>query len=168
MSESTAALDNTAGVSAQVLPNSPQTAPTGERAKGGQFELGNTAAWKHGLRSQRVLVPGQFPAHTADLLREREAAIVADMGGPEVLSALAGGQVCRHARLELVEGTLWANLEAKGMLTGKGATRAATTLWLQVLDRLQKSALSLGLARKPKPVGTLGAHLSETYGERPA
>jgi hypothetical protein len=40
------------------------------------------------------------------------------------------------------------------LCTGKGNTRAKSTLWLQVVDRLQKSATTLGLERLAKRVPT--------------
>ena len=119
----------------------------------GQFRPGNMAGFKHGGRSARVqagLMPEQAEARAA--LRERVAAIVADLGGTDTLSALAVGQVQRHARLELVDGYLWENLQRHGPLTGKGATRAALTAWLSVVDRLQKSATTLGLSRRSKDI----------------
>ena len=63
----------------------------------------------------------------------------------------------RHARLELVDDYLFANVQRLGPLTGKGRTRAALTNWLQVVDRLQRSAMALGLERKAKPVNPLDA-----------
>jgi hypothetical protein len=124
----------------------------------GQFLPGNTAALRHGGRSVRVLaglMPEQAEARAA--LAERMAAIVADLGGPEALTTLAAGMVERHARLELVDDYLFANVQRLGPLTGKGRTRAALTAWLAVVDRLQKSAMALGLERRAKPVNPLDA-----------
>ncbi|MEO8677425.1 MAG: hypothetical protein ABI665_00170 [Vicinamibacterales bacterium] len=136
----------------------PTSAPSGD----GRFQPGNRAALRHGARSARVaagLMPEQ--AEAAAALGARVAAIVADLGGPEGLSALAVGQAERHARLELVDEYLWRNLEANGVLTGKGRQRAALTAWLAVIDRLQKSAMALGLERRARRVQTLGEIMSE-------
>ena len=129
--------------------------PADERLPSG---LGNLNALKTGARSARVLA-GEMPeqAEARAALKDRVAAIVGDLGGPDVLSTLAAGQVERHARLELVDAYLWANLERLGPLTGKGRTRAALTAWLQVVDRLQKSAMALGLERRQRPVNPLDA-----------
>jgi hypothetical protein len=122
----------------------------------GWFRKGEPGpALRHGGRS-RLVAAGAMPeqAEARAALAERVAAIVADLGGPDVLSTLGAGQVDRHARLELVDTYLWANLERLGPLTGKGRTRAALTAWLAVVDRLQKSATTLGLERKSKHVDT--------------
>jgi hypothetical protein len=100
-------------------------------------------------------MPEQAAARAA--LAERQAAIVADMGGRDAVSALALGLVERHARLEMVDAFLWENLQRLGPLTGKGKTRAALTAWLSVVDRLHRSAISLGLERRRKPVNPLDA-----------
>lgn len=111
---------------------------------------------KHGLRSTRAL-----PPETPDSsLQDRVRAIVGDLGGDEAVSAVLLGQVQRHARLELIEAHLWANLEHGGVTTGKGATRAAALLWLQVVDRLQRSAGTLGLERKARKVQTVAEVLA--------
>jgi hypothetical protein len=110
----------------------------------------------HGGRSKRVaagLMPEQAEGRAA--LTERVAAIVADLGGSEALTALASGMVERHARLVLVDDFLFANLQRLGPLTGKGRTRAALTAWLAVVDRLQKSAMALGLERKARKIPSL-------------
>lgn len=122
----------------------------------GRFTTGNAAALRHGGRSRRVqagLMPEQAEARAA--LSERVNAIVSDLGGPDALSAIAVGQVQRHARLELVDGFLWANLQQHGPLTGKGRTRACLVAWLSVVDRLQKSAMALGLDRRSRHVDPL-------------
>ena len=133
-------------------------APSAKPPVSGRFQPGNTLALKHGLRSARVqagLMPEQAEARAA--LAERVAAIVADLGGKDGLSALALGQIERHASLELVDEYLWENLQRHGPLTGKGRTRAALTAWLSVVDRLQKSATTLGLERRTKNANPLDA-----------
>jgi hypothetical protein len=41
------------------------------------------------------------------------------------------------------------------VLTGKGRMRAATTVYLQVLDRFTRLSATLGLQRRPKPLTTI-------------
>ena len=100
-------------------------------------------------------------AEAAAALRERVTAIVSDLGGLETLSSLAVGEVERHAKLELVAGFLWDRLQHLGPLTAKGKTRAALTAWLQVHDRLARSAGVLGLDRRQKRIPTVGELLTE-------
>lgn len=98
---------------------------------------------------------------TTSHLTERVSEIVESIGGVDAVSPVLAGMVARHARLEAVAEHLWHNLEDKGVSTGKGATRAAATLWLQVVDRLHKSSALLGLERKPRKVETV-SDLMET------
>jgi hypothetical protein len=118
-----------------------------------RFQPGNTAAWKDGSRSKRALsleLPEQAEAKAA--LGDRVETIARDLGGRESLSQVAVGMVERHAKLELVADYLFSNIQRLGPLTGKGHTRAALTNWLAVVDRLQRSAVTLGLERRSKPV----------------
>src|SRR5262249_16637175 len=113
-------------------------------------------ALKHGARSA-LLAAGALPsqADAVAAMQERQRAIVTDLGGEDVISAVLEGQVQRHVKLELIESTLWANRQAHGTLTGKGRTRAAAVLWLQVVDRIGKSAVLLGIERRPRKVESL-------------
>lgn len=131
------------------------TAPPDERAERGRTVTGQPGpALRHGGRS-RLVAEGKLPEQAEALaaLPSRTAAILADLGGD--VSAVALGLVERHARLEMVSDYLWSNLQAHGPLTGKGATRAALSAWLLVVDRLHRSATTLGLDRKAKRVPTL-------------
>lgn len=159
-------LDSTACVG-RVPANVPGSQPSGEtptsgRDDRGRFAAGNAAALTHGTRSARVqagLLPQQ--AEAAALLAEREASIVADLGGVEVLSAVAAGQARRHVRLELLEDFCWQNVLAGGVFTAKGRQRAAVSLLLTINDKLQRSASALGLERKARRVPTVEDYLRE-------
>ncbi len=139
--------------SAQVLP---ADVPSEERRDVGRdavgrFSRGNTAALTHGLRSRQardglLLPPG------APLPAERAAAVLADLGD---VSTITGGLVRRYVHLELLAEWLEGNLLAQGALTTKGHRRAAVDAYLGVVDRLARLGSTLGLARKPKSLGTL-------------
>jgi hypothetical protein len=118
--------------------------------------LGNVNAMKTGARSARVLA-GLMPEQAEGLaaLGERVKSIERDLGGVESLSVIAIGMIERHARLELVDDYLFGNLQRLGPLTARGRTRAALTAWLMVVDRLQKSATTLGIERRVKPIDPL-------------
>jgi hypothetical protein len=108
---------------------------------------------RHGARSGRVAnleLPEQAEARAA--LADRVQAILVDLGGPAGLSTVATGLAERHAKLELVSEYLFDRLQRFGPLTGKGYTRAALTGWLAVVDRLHRSAVTLGLERRSKSV----------------
>lgn len=137
-----------------------QNLPIGERLKhgpdrgrDGRFLKDNGASFKTGAYSERVErgeMPGQ--EETARRLSETVAAILADLGGPDATSVVVMGMVERHARLEMVSVYLFERLREKGPLTAKGAQRAALTAWLQVVDRLNRSAQALGLDRRRAPI----------------
>jgi hypothetical protein len=52
-------------------------------------------------------------------------------------------------------------MEREGVLTPKGAMRAAVSLYLSVLDRLMKIYQQLGLERRAKPVETVATIMRE-------
>ena len=133
--------------------NLPDAAPNGERGPDGRFVPGNAASVTHGLRRANGPLPDTAEVRAA--LAERAATIVSDLGGTDGLSSVALGMIDRHARMEMVAEYLHARLEAEGPLTGKGKTRAALSAWLQIVDRLHRSALALGLERRAKRVPTL-------------
>jgi hypothetical protein len=105
----------------------------------------------HGGRSKRVAalaLPEQAEARAA--LQNRVAGILGDLGGIQAVSTVALGLVERHARLELVADYLYDRLVKLGPLTAKGNTRSALSNWLQLVDRLHRSAVTLGLERKQR------------------
>ena len=59
------------------------------------------------------------------------------------------------ARLEVILAALGNELLDGGVLTGKGAMRAATTAYLQVLDRFVRVAGRVGLERKARKIPSL-------------
>jgi hypothetical protein len=123
------------------------------RAANGQAGAGNTLNLRHGLRSTQLLEQPNITAWH----REQVDAITTDLGGDQELTALARASVREAARLEVILGALGDQLLAGGVLTGKGKMRAATTVYLQVLDRFTRLASALGLERRPKPVNPLDA-----------
>ena len=107
----------------------------------GRFLPGNLAALTHGQRSRQLLdVPALAEAH-----RARVEAIETDLGGAAQLSAVQLPLVSELARLQLITDSLGADVLGKGVLTGKGRTRAAVTVYLAVLDRQQRLAQLVGL-----------------------
>jgi hypothetical protein len=158
MCESVCELEMLSAPPSPESPSSPTVDRSSDRDGRGRFVSGNSAALRHGARSERVaegLLPEQAEARAA--IAERVAAIVASLGGESALSPLALEMVERHVRLGLVESYLFENLRRLGPLTGKGRTRAALNAWYQVVDRQQKSAMALGLERRQKPVDPIDA-----------
>ena len=140
------------------IPNeSPFPERPGRRADG-KFAPGNTEALTHGAYSKQARA-GDLPsqAESAALVRERVQEIVNDLGGRDEISTVLAGQVRQHGRLEMLEEHLWHQIEDGGVTTAKGSTRACVTLWLKVLDRLQRSAMTLGIERKQRQVNPLDA-----------
>jgi hypothetical protein len=127
--------------------------PGSGRLPDGRFAPGNTEALTHGLRSVRVQA-GQMAAQkdALDALPERISAIVESLGGADNLSPLAHGEVRRHGKLELIEAFCWQRIETAGPFTTKGTQRACVSLWLQIHDRLARSAQALGLDRRAKDI----------------
>ena len=114
------------------------------RRLNGQAGVGNTLRLKTGLRSAQLLEQPDI----ATWHREQVAAITADLGGEQELSALKRAAVREAARLEVICAALGHNLLQHGVLTGKGKTRAATLVYLHVFDRLLRASQLLRLDRK--------------------
>ena len=94
-------------------------------------------------------------------LKERELAIVADLGGRDNMSQLKADMVQRYIAASTVADYLEHNIITQGVLSAKGRTRAAVSTYLQVLDRLHRFAGSIGLERKPKPAASLADILAK-------
>jgi hypothetical protein len=119
----------------------------GRRADG-KAGIANTLAMRTGFRSTQLLEQPDIAAWH----REEVEAITTDLGGDGELTTLARANVREAARLEVILATLGTELLEGGVLTGKGHMRAATTVYLQVLDRFTRLWQSLGLERRAKRV----------------
>ena len=120
---------------------------SGRDPASGRWIAGCMPRVRTGSRTDRLLeVPELALAH-----RERTDALVTDLGGIAGLSVSAAALVAELARLQLVTESLGADVLRHGVLTGRGRTRAAVSIYLQVLDRQQKLAQLLGLERRAKP-----------------
>jgi hypothetical protein len=145
--------------------------PSDERPESGRnrgrFVKGEPGpALTHGGRSVQVRL-ALIDARRAEL-EDHRAAIFADLGGRENVGRLKADLVERYLETSLIGEWLGGNLLAGGVLTAKGKTRAAATLYLQVLDRLYRLTTALGLERKPKDAMTLDAYLQRRYGSQDA
>src|SRR4051812_4542647 len=121
------------------------------RLSDGTMGVGNTVALKTGLRSKLLLEQPDIAAWH----RDEVEAITTDLGGDAELTTLARANIREAARLEVILAALGTELLEGGVLTGKGHMRAATTVYLQVLDRFTRLSQTLGLDRKSKRVPSL-------------
>ena len=119
--------------------------------------VGNTMALKTGLRSTQLLEQPDITAWH----REEVEAITADLGGDDELTNLKRASVRELARLEIILAALGTELLDGGTLTPKGNMRAATTVYLQVLDRFTRLSQAVGLERRAKPTQTIGEIMRE-------
>ncbi len=127
------------------------------RQSDGRAGPGNAMAVKTGLRSSLLLEQRDV----AEWHREQVEAIHADLGGASELSSLQRASVREVARLEIILAALGDELIEGGVLTGKGAMRAATTTYLMVLDRFIKIAGVVGLQRQTKRVPSLAEVMND-------
>ena len=118
------------------------------RQEDGRAGPGNLLNLQHGLRSTQLLNQPDI----AEWHREEVAAITVDLGGETELSALQKASVREVARLEVIAAALGSEILESGPLTGKGAIRSATNVYLSVLDRYVRLANTLGLARRQRRV----------------
>jgi hypothetical protein len=106
---------------------------------------------KHGLLSEHLIEQPDIAAWH----REQVQAISADLGGMTELTTLQRASVREVARLEVILCALGTELLQGGVLTGKGKMRAATTIYLSVLDRFTRLCAVLGLERRARKVASL-------------
>ena len=132
------------------------------RLANGQAGPGNTLNLRAGLRSALLLEQPDIALWHC----EQVEAISADLGGASELSALQRASVREVARLEVILAALGNELLNGGVLTGIGAMRAATTAYLQVLDRFVRVAGRVGLERKARKIPSLEFGLTFTPAER--
>jgi hypothetical protein len=93
------------------------------------------------------------------------AATLADLGysldGPNQPPEAARVTARNLAALDVLGETFWTWIEAQGVLTAKGKTRAAVTTWLSIVDRQTKLAGVLGLERKARAATPLADVLAQ-------
>lgn len=116
--------------------------------KTNRFLPGDTRNLKHGLNSQLLRDQIDITAWH----REQVEAITTDLGGEAELSTLARATIREMARVEVILAALGEEVLSGGPLTGKGKTRAATTVYLKVLDRFVNLVRILGLERRTKRI----------------
>lgn len=141
----------------------PMTTPKAEgptvkgRLRNGTFAPGNALAIKHGRYSRavsRALLPEQ--RQVLATLAEREASIIADLGGEAELSTFERDLVRRYeeaaALLDFIAPRLFASRPA--------TRREAVQTFMLALDRQLKIIQQLGLRRRAKPVPTMAEWLT--------
>lgn len=96
------------------------------------------------------------------VVAKKRAAILTDLGGEAQCSQLQLDLVDRYLELDTVAAWLGGHLVAGGPLTAKGRTRAALSAYVSAVDRAQRVATALGLARRQKRVA-LDQYLRDTY-----
>lgn len=124
---------------------------SGRDPQSGRWLPGAFPRLASGRRSPRLWAQSEL----AGLLAERDAALVADYGGPEGLSTAERSLVLELARLELLTEAAGDQLVQSGLHTSKGRVRSAASLWLSLLDRQARLAGQLGLQRRARPARTL-------------
>jgi hypothetical protein len=127
----------------------PEAAPAGPSQElpapnAGQFQRGNTASLKHG-RYRSLDRPEALTA----IAGKREEMVRHLGGDPSVLQA---DLVTDYARVDVLIESVARNIEVGGIFTPKGRTRAAVSLLLSLLDRRQRLATTLGIARHVKRI----------------
>lgn len=121
-----------------------------------RFGPGNVAALRTGVSSAQVRA-GRLPdqADARAMLEEARAAIEADLGGPEAMSAVAKRVLARFIELDFLASHLWEDILRRGVMSPKGSQRAAVSAYLAVIDRQARHAQALGLERKARKVPSL-------------
>jgi hypothetical protein len=114
----------------------------GKRDATGRVGVGNSLAVKNGRHSRRL------QENAAPWRAEQIAAIRADVG--DDVATLKGHVIEQLGTVLVILRFLGGNLMADGPLTAKGKQRAATTAYLQTLDRFVRLTDKVGLERAAK------------------
>lgn len=124
------------------------------RDEQGRFVAGSPGPrLTHGLRSATLTEVPEL----ADKMRDIAQAIETELGGVENLTTLKRVAVKEASRLSLIVDSLGDDLLTRGVLTGKGRTRAALQAYGMAFDRLQRLMALLTLERKAVEVRDLAA-----------
>lgn len=127
-----------------------------DRCRRGHPLKDNTLSLIHGARSRRVMHAGlPEQAELRALLQEKEAGLVADLGGAANVGVAKRELTTRFVETSAILSFLGGNILKFGVLTTKGRQRAAVATYLQVLDRITRLALALGLERQAKQVPSI-------------
>jgi hypothetical protein len=118
-----------------------------DRNAAGQFTPGHFRNLKHGLRSARLWSASPL----RELVAEREAGILSDVGGDANVSRVERPLVREYARLDVLVEAAGERVIRDGLETTKGKARAAATLYLALLDKQLRVAGVLGLSRRARP-----------------
>jgi hypothetical protein len=102
---------------------------------------------EHGGRS-RLQRPEQLAA-----IAGKRAEVIDHLGGDPTL--IQADLATDYSRVDTLIETVAKNIETNGILTSKGHTRAAVSMFLSLLDRRLRLAQVLGIERKAKPVKSL-------------
>jgi hypothetical protein len=111
----------------------------------------NQAARVTGTRSQ--LVPEDLRMNADELMN----GIVSDMGGRDNLTTLEASYIRKIADVEITIRMLIANLANDGLFTAGGRVRDAYGQFLAGIDRFDRLAQRVGLARRARTVAPLDA-----------
>lgn len=133
----------------------PVYGPQDGRDHAGRFVPGNRAAVRHGFYS--TAAKRDAPVEVRQNSDELTAGVIADLGGPEELTALQRGYVECLRDVNICRQLLVAHLIEHSLLTPKGRVRAAYRVLLETLDRWDRYAQRLGVERRAKHVDPIEA-----------
>ena len=109
-------------------------------------------AEQHGATTLERRGVGALPPTFQAVRQERVDRMLVDLGGAENLSELERGLVERAGQLSAMLDLFEADFEARGMWTARGRQRSSVAAYLSTLDRYDRLAMRVGLARRAKQV----------------
>ena len=121
------------------------------------WQPANTVNLKAGVR--RYETKGTLPDELRAQVDAFGAGLVADQGGASEVTTIGGGYVRKLRHLEGYCELLAADLKKHGITTKRGSVRSAFTAYLAAIDRWDRIAQRLGMARRAKPVQDVDAYL---------
>jgi hypothetical protein len=135
--------------------------PMGDRDTAtGRVLPGNQIARKAGVRAFELHGEAVLSAELRDDLAAFRAGVEADQGGADELTTIASGYIRRLGELEAICNLLGADLQARGLFTRRGRVRSTYMAFMAAVDRWDRLATRLGMARRPRPVVPINERLS--------
>jgi hypothetical protein len=126
----------------------------------GRFRPGNQAARRSGVRAFELHGEPALPSDLRDDLAAFRAGIQADQGGAGELTTIGAGYVRRLCEVEAICSLLGADLHARGLFTLRGRVRSTYGAFMAAVDRWDRIAMRLGIARRERRTPTLAEYLA--------
>lgn len=132
-----------------------------QRCQNGHVLVGNTAAYKNGVRQFQTRGAAALPADLKVTTDEFREGLVADQGGADDLTTLRSGYIRRLCEIEVCVRLLQNDLVSRGLFTPRGRVRGTYDKFLATIGQWDRLAQRLGVDRRARQISPLQAYLEQ-------